>query len=88
MQKIILIDPSQKKKACILGCQKECWFHLIMERNVLTYLYSKQIHCLGKSKHTKLILITAMSVGGLGAWSGKEREEKQQFLNRHLTLIY
>lgn len=31
MQKMILIDLSQKKKACVLGCQRSRWFPLIME---------------------------------------------------------
>lgn len=31
MQKTILIDPSSKKNACVLGCQEKHQSHLIME---------------------------------------------------------
>lgn len=39
---------------------------------MLTHLSPEQIHCLGKSKHTKLILMTAMLMGGIKGREGRE----------------
>ena len=33
-QRMIFIDPSRKKRACVLWCQKKHWLHLIMEGKV------------------------------------------------------
>lgn len=85
IHKIIPIDPSQKGKACVLGCQKEHWFHLITEEKCAytPHLSLEQIHGLGKFKHTELIPMLIVLMREVEWGRGKELNYQETIVKRH-----